>query len=849
MKRLILPLTLVVLTTLSDAPAASGAAPADTVRSDSVATATAMQEVVVTATARQGAGTSSRIGRDAMAHLQPTTFTDLLELLPGNISKDPALDRVNAISLRETGTKTPQGASTYNPDYALASSGVLFTMDDAPIMTDASMQGVGNAAGGVRSSRNRGVDMRSLSTDEVESVEVVRGIPSAEYGNLTSGVVHVTRIRRTRPLTVRFKADGFSKLAAVGGGWQSHMDAPVLNVDAGWLDSKADPRNPRDNYRRVNASVRLSGQRSGSVTTRWNAGLAWWYAFEKDLNDPDLTAIDEYRNKEHSLTLNGTLTIRLNNSFLFNTFKLNGMVSVQIEDLERRKSVSPMRAAIAPTSMQPGVSQGTYLAGEYIADYRCEGRPVNLFLKSKAQGSVAAGSMGLVYKAGVEWIYTKNFGVGQIYDLSKPLSGAWTARPRDFSTIPGLHVLSGFAEGRLTGRIGAMLMDLQCGLRLQSLPALGSSYALSGRVITDPRINILFTIPAGQTRISLGGGWGTTSKLPTLDYLYPAAVYHDFVQLNYYCVPSPANSLVSLRTYVDDPTNYRLREAVNHKREVRMGVQWHGFSLDATYFRERIDNGFRYSTVYAPYSYTTYDITAADPSSRPDLSLLPHTDKQVLDARSLVTNGSRMARQGVEFTLTTPRWTPLATRLSVSGAWFQTVYSGAEAEWLTATDVVGNTPVSDLYAGLYDDADGQRNSQCATTFMFDTQLSHLGIIVTTTVQSVWYASTTRLKRSGIPAAYMDASGQVYPYGSEQMDDPMLRHLVLTYADDSFRTQRIPMAMYVNLKVTKTFGDRIRVALFVNRILDWLPEYKSNGLVIRRSSSAYFGMELSLSLNL
>ncbi len=32
--------------------------------------------------------------------------------------------------------------------------------------------------------------MRSISTDDIESVEVVRGIPSAEYGNLTSGMIN-----------------------------------------------------------------------------------------------------------------------------------------------------------------------------------------------------------------------------------------------------------------------------------------------------------------------------------------------------------------------------------------------------------------------------------------------------------------------------------------------------------------------------------------------------------------------------------------------------------------------------------------------------------------------------------
>ena len=60
--------------------------------------------------------------------------------------------------------------------------------------------------------------MRSISTDDIESVEIVRGIPSAEYGNLTSGLVNIKRIRKSTPFTARFKADEYSKLFSVGKG-------------------------------------------------------------------------------------------------------------------------------------------------------------------------------------------------------------------------------------------------------------------------------------------------------------------------------------------------------------------------------------------------------------------------------------------------------------------------------------------------------------------------------------------------------------------------------------------------------------------------------------------------------
>lgn len=163
----------------------------------------ALGEVTVTASENTSLTSGSRIDRDAMAHLQPTSFTDLLELLPGNISKTPTMGQVNSIELRETGYSSPSGSTTASADYAISSLGTSFVVDGAAINTDASLTAVPNATSGdaayQRSTVNRGVDMRTISTDNIESVEVMRGIPSAEYGNLTSGVVNIRRIRRTTP--------------------------------------------------------------------------------------------------------------------------------------------------------------------------------------------------------------------------------------------------------------------------------------------------------------------------------------------------------------------------------------------------------------------------------------------------------------------------------------------------------------------------------------------------------------------------------------------------------------------------------------------------------------------------
>ena len=60
-----------------------------------------------------------------------------------------------------------------------------------------------------------GVDMRSISTDNVKSVEIVRGIPSVEYGDLTSGLVKIERKQGGKQLEARFKADMSSYLLSM----------------------------------------------------------------------------------------------------------------------------------------------------------------------------------------------------------------------------------------------------------------------------------------------------------------------------------------------------------------------------------------------------------------------------------------------------------------------------------------------------------------------------------------------------------------------------------------------------------------------------------------------------------
>jgi len=823
-------------------------------------------EVVVTAKESTGLTSTSRIDRDAMEHLQPTSFTDLLELLPGNISADPDMGSVNSIKLRETGTLGATGTASTSTDYNITSLGTLFMVDGAPINGDANMQNVPNASSDRTSPEfkkdmtNKGVDMRAISTDNIESVEVVRGIPSAEYGNLTTGMVNIKRIRRATPLTARFKADEYSKLFSVGKGFYLPGTGHIVNVDAGYLDSKVDPRDNLENYKRLNVSARLNLKFERKAhTLAWIAGVDYTGSFDNTKTDPDLsyTKVNEYKSRYNRFNFTSDLNIAFHKIKWLQSVNLNTSASYQHDRLERHKQVAPQRASVAPTSMEEGEHDGQYLLSEYIADYVSDGKPLNIFVKAKAEGRLAWRELVNAYKVGMEWTLSKNYGDGQVYDLTKPLSASWTTRPRAYKDIPALNVLSFYAEDNITLPVGNNKAELQLGLRTIQLPGLDKQYYLSGKVYVDPRLNGKWTFPdihigKRTLKIFLAGGYGLTTKMPTIAYLYPQVNYNDFIQLNYYDVNDPVNlSRINLRTYIDQVANYQLKPARNHKWEIRLGFNFGHNSLQITYFNEKLRSGFRYSSVYQPYTYREYDVSAIDATTLtapPSLENLPYTERQILDGHSIVTNGSRLDKQGIELTLSTARWQPLATALTITGAWFRSTYTNSQMMYSTVSDVVDNRAVSDYYVGLYDWNDGRINQQLNTNFMFDTQIKRWGLVFTTTLQCMWFVTTKKMWQNGVPVSYISAEdGQLHTYTEAMQSDAVLQFLVKTYNDAVYNRQTVPTALYLNLKATKTIGKHIKAAVFVNRILDYLPDYTSNGLTVRRTSDPYFGMELNFSL--
>lgn len=829
--------------------------------------ATALGEVVVTARASDGPVTSSIIGRDAMTHLQPNSIADLMELLPGGYAKDPNMGEANTITLRETGTMGAYGAITKNNNYSISSLGTQFMVDGVPISTDANLQysplsdtqssASSSTVENNRNITNRGVDMRSISTDDIESVEVVRGIPSVEYGNLTSGLINIKKIRRAIPLTARFKADGYSKLFSLGKGLQLDGEGnSILNVDLGYMDSKIDPTDNFENYKRVTGALRytLRGDRKEKIKWQWNSAFDYSGSFDDSKSDPDINygRVDEYKSSYSRLALTNGFNVKMPKSW-FKELDVNTLVSLQLDRLRQTRLVAPQRYGIVPLSWSDGENEAQAVYAEYTAHYLCDGKPFNVYVKAKGVMGFKTPYTLHTIKVGANWDLAKNFGRGQVYDMHHPLSvSGWSSRPRKYSDIPSLQNFSLFAEELMKANVEKCQLELMVGLRLNTLLGLERQFDMSGKYYADPRANLAWHLPKFKLggkpmSISLNGGYGITTKMPTLNYLYPDKYYSNFICMAYYDTANPEqDSKFVVHTYVQDPTNYHIKPARNHKWEIRLDMDWNDNLLSVDYFRESMTSGFRYSTIYGVYDYKSYDVSQM--AAGKDYTTLPYENKRVLDGYQQSSNGSELVKQGIELAFTSQRIHCLRTRINVTGAWFHTRYTNSQPMYSPVTTVIDGTAVRDKYVGLYDWNEGRENDRLNTNVTFDTQIPEWKLIFTTSVQCMWMIRTKQMWKNGTPMVYISSEdGQLHAYTEDSQDDPYLMQLVRTYNEDQFKPFTVPMSMLINLKMTKEIGKYMRLSFFANKILDYLPDYTANGKVIRRNASPYFGVEAGFTI--
>lgn len=804
-----------------------------------------LDEVVVTATESKGVTTASRIDAKAMTHLQPTSFTDLLSLLPGGTTSTPNMGASNLIRLRE--------APSYNGDFDFSSLGTAFVVDDIPLSNDANLQTIPNSNHKVqnRLSPSSGVDMRGISTDNIESVEIIRGIPSAQYGDVSMGVVKIQRKMSASPLHFRFKADQYSKLFYVGKGIALSSNK-VLNLNLDYLDSKIDPRNKYENFKRITSSIRYNQHHyfDNGARFKWSSSIDLSTNIDNIKSDPEIDEdLDQYKMRDIRLAFNNDFTYSTAYEKGLRNITVTPAINTQINDIKQTKEITLNMPKAIPNSTTEGVHDAIYLPMRYISHAKVEGRPVNLFIKLNSNWAAQIGKSKHRIKVGIDYRYDKNYGRGQMYDLTRPPATSLAIRPRRFKDIPGLQKASFFVEDNITIPFYEdRTIDIQAGIRGIALVNMNNKYRLNNKIHLDPRFNLMIDIFHQEIKEStlqwrIGGGWGILTKLPTLGQLYPNLIYTDLEELNYYHTNPDYRRLV-LSTHIYDPTNFNLKANRNTKWEVRTDFTWKRYNLAVTYFNEHTSSGFRGLSDVRLFNYKRYDTSGIDSKTitdKPQLEDLPYQEKIFMNTVGYIGNGSDLVKQGIEFQGSTPRFKVINTRVTLSGAWFKTTFNNSLPEWSRPNIIINNQEVP--YMGLYDMDEKKVYQTMNTSLMFDTHIPTLGLIFSTTIQAQWINKQRIDPNNTVPYSYMGADKVVHPYTDVEAKDPILKQLI--HKERSAMDSSVPFESTINFKANKSFGKHLNISIFVNSLLSYTPSYKRGEITIYRNVPPYFGMELNI----
>ena len=578
-----------------------------------------LDEVTVTAQRKNNESTTSYIiDRTALDNQQIVSVSDLSTLLPGGKTINSTLMNDNRMALR---SGSQEGGN--------ASFGTAIEVDGIRIDN--------NAAAG----ETAGASTRAISSSNIESVEIVTGIPSVEYGDLSNGVVKVNTRKGKSPFIVEGKMNQHTKQIALNKGFDLGHNKGVLNASIEHAKSFSNIASPHTAYQRnilslhyMNIFMRESAPLTLNVGVTGNIG---GYHAEAD---PDNELDDYSKVRDNALRANFELNWLLNKRWITN-LSLRGAFSTS----DRTSESSAHTNSATTLAYIHAMNEGYFIATNYdsnpdapvilgptgywnVKQYSAS-KPMNWSLRLKGDWTRRFGKVMSRLMLGAEYTGSRNNGRGTYYD---DLRYAPTWREFRHDDLPTLNNLALYAEEKVTINTGKLSrMELTAGLRDDITMISGSDYGTVNSL--SPRFNGRYIFWQNRrkhtiTDLVLHAGWGKSVKLPSFQILYPTPSYYDTEVFRsqstadnttlsaWYCRPSKAIYNPDLKWQYTNQTDIG----------IEMNIKGTRISLSA--FHHRTYNAYMASNVYTPFSYNYTPVASLENVSIPSADRIYTIDQE-----------------------------------------------------------------------------------------------------------------------------------------------------------------------------------------------------------------------------
>ena len=363
-----------------------------------------LESAVVTAKENSNSAATSRtIDKVALEHVQVMNVTDISALLPGG--------KTGASTLTNSQTFSIRGGGSFS---------TAVEVDGVRLTNNASFTSVS------------GVTTNNIASSNVESVEVITGVPSVEYGDMSSGVVKINTQRGKTPWTLTMSTSPLTKQVSLNKGFslgtsRSGVSRGVLNSTLEYTRSISNKMSPFSSYDRKQLALNYSRQFSegffADKPLRFSAGVTGNLGGYDDKADPDRMLETFSTGKDNALRGNISANWLLSKKWITN---VELMASAVYSD-KRSRGRSRYSESVSSVSMH-ATEEGYYMGtpwgdgGENLAVMLRPGiwyntmahddRPLNLRVSLKANWAKNIGKINNKVKVGTEWTADKNFGIG-----------------------------------------------------------------------------------------------------------------------------------------------------------------------------------------------------------------------------------------------------------------------------------------------------------------------------------------------------------------------------------------------------------------------------------------------------
>ena len=832
----------------------------------------ALNSVVVTAERdKEGMNTSLKFGANALNHLQMSNVTDISALLPGGKTVNPDLTTDNAVSLRSGGLAAGNAAF-----------GTALEVDGVRVGNNASFGSMS------------GTGTRNISTENVQSIEVITGVPSAEYGDLNSGMVRINTRKGLTPWNITFAVNPRTYQASASKGIDLMKNRGVLNVSAEWTRATQKLSSPYTSYTRRGFSASYSNTFKNVL--KFEVGATGNIGGMNTKNDPDAYKGTWSKMRDNVLRANTSLTWLLRKSWITN-LKLDA--SVNYND-----NRSQDHAYGSSASMLPAVHSelaGYYLADRlpvsYFSDKVIDSKELDYAASLKYEWFKKSGKRLSKLKAGVQWKANGNVGEGEYY--KDPSVAANGYRPRPYSQYPFMHNVAAYIEEDYTFPIGKTSLQISAGLRLENLFVKDTDYKNVSSL--SPRFNAKWKI---SDNLSIRGGWGVSEKLPSFYILYPVQKYRDIQTFGF----SHGDS--SSYVYYTQPYkmlfNENLKWQKNYNAEFGIEAYFLRTSVSLVGFFNKTKNPYTYQNIYTPFSYNIMSVPSGytvpdNPEIRVDSQTgqvymrgsneefwtpmaTKVTDKTFFESQ-MPGNGDDIYRTGAELIVDFPEIAPIRTKFRLDANYAYTHYIDNTLNWTYRTGW-SHTSLSNRsyqYVGIYANGgesgtfNGKESHSLNANLTAITHIPEARIVITCRLEMSLLSRFRNLSRyqgkeyaynvnaDGVesiggsiydsnnytairPVKYMDENGDVHDFTDKEASDPAFANLIIksgnayTFSQDGYGAY-----LSANLSVTKEIGDHVSLSFFANNFTNsrMYVTSKATGVSAIFTPAFYYGLTCRL----